>query len=117
MRELRGISPLFWLANTVVAFVLAAAVWMYGAFSGGLGTVYTCATRGQAWDTEYSRQNRGESGRFFPLHTKCNADYDLVPFWVNPALVSLTLLVLAFATTYFLSLSSWQNRQTRKPRV
>lgn len=27
-----------------------------------------------------------------PLHDKCNATYDLVPAWVNPALVILPLL-------------------------
>ena len=115
MRELKGITPFFWFANMIVALVFAAAVWMYGAFVGGLDSVYTCATRGQPWDAEYSRQNRGESGRFFPLHTECNADYDLVPFWVNPAVAFLTLLALAFAAVCLVSLTLRLRR--RRPRT
>ncbi|WP_326754579.1 hypothetical protein OIE73_25330 [Streptomyces hirsutus] len=32
--------------------------------------------------------------RLFPLHNKCNAEYDLVPAWVNPAIVNRVAFVL-----------------------
>ena len=115
MRELRGINPSFWLANMIVALAFTGAFWLYGALSGGFDTPQECESRGQPLDTEYRRLNWEEPGRYFPLHNKCNADYDLVPFWLNPALVFLALLALAFAAAFVLSLSRW--RKFRKPRV
>lgn len=115
MRELRGINPLFWFANMIVALVFAAAFWLYGAFSGGLNNAETCTARGQTWDREYRRSNWEEAGRYFPLHNKCNADYDLIPFWINPAVAFLTLLALAFAAASFVSLTLRLRR--RRPRT
>jgi len=115
VRVLRGITPLFWLANMIVALVFAAAVWMHGAFVGGMDIVSTCATRGQPWDTEYSRQNRRDSAGFFPLHNECNAGYDLVPVWLNPAVAFLALLALAFAAACLVSLTLRLRR--RSPRL
>lgn len=115
MRELRSISPVFWLANVIVALAFTGVFWLYGALSGGFDTPQECESRGQPLDTEYRRLNREEPGQYFPLHNKCNADYDLVPFWLNPALVFLALLALTFAAAFVLSLSRW--REFRKPRV
>lgn len=103
--ELRGISPLFWLANMIVALAFAASFWLYGAFSGGLDAAETCTLRGQTWDREYRRFNLEEAGRYFPLHNKCNADYDLIPFWINPTVAFLTLLALAFAAACLVSVT------------
>jgi formate-dependent nitrite reductase membrane component NrfD len=36
------------------------------------------------------------SSSSFPLTTKCNAEYDLVPAWANPALAVLALLTVSF---------------------
>lgn len=114
MSEPRGVNPLFWAWTMIVSLVLAAAVWMHGVWSGGLDVKEECELRGQAWDDEYRQLNLEESGRFFPLHDKCNADYDLVPFWINPAVVLLALLAL-FAAANLFGQPLWQ--RTRKPRV
>jgi hypothetical protein len=114
MRRLWGMSPGFWLANMVVALFFAAAVWISGAFSGGFDIAETCAARGQTYDHGYRSQNWEEPSRYFPLHNKCNAHYDMVPFWVNPAVVLLVLLAAIFAA--FSLTQALTSRLERKKR-
>lgn len=97
MRRLWGMPPLFWFGNMLAALFFAYVVWIWGAFSGGLDIKETCGARGQTYDPVYRHLNWQEPGRYFPLHNKCNADYDVVPFWVNPAVVLLVLLAATFA--------------------
>ncbi|MBG0569294.1 hypothetical protein [Actinoplanes aureus] len=85
-----------WFVATAVLGVLAAAVtWFIGAFAGGLDPEESCHTSGTTYDPAYRAAHWREPSRWFPLHDRCNADYDLVPAWVNPALVLLAVLVAA----------------------
>lgn len=36
----------------------------------------------------------GQAVQLFPLSNKCNAEYDLMPPYVNPGIVALTVLVV-----------------------
>ncbi len=65
------------------------AVWLSGAFSGGLDVQESCRlTHHQRYDSAYRLAHAGEFQRLFPLRNKCNASYDLVPAWVNPAVAA-----------------------------
>ncbi|MFJ4465909.1 hypothetical protein ACIP2X_00160 [Streptomyces sp. NPDC089424] len=49
---------------------------------------------GETYDRAYRRANFEEYTRWFPLHDRCHAGYDLVPAWVNPVFVTLPVLAL-----------------------
>lgn len=72
-----------------------------------------CHRAGEAYDQAYRRANFEEYTRWFPLRNKCHADYDLVPTWVNPALVTLTVLALA-CTAYAAHLAVLRRRTKKK---
>jgi hypothetical protein len=78
------------------------AVWLYGLFSMGLNVREECQfVHHQPYDADYRDAHTAEYNKWFPLHRKCNASYDMVPAWVNPvvvlgvvvSLVSLAVLV------------------------
>ncbi|EST39491.1 hypothetical protein N566_01700 [Streptomycetaceae bacterium MP113-05] len=48
----------------------------------------------QRYDGAFWKSHAEEFQSFFPLHDKCNDSYDLVPVWVNPSIVVLTVLVV-----------------------
>ncbi|GII52489.1 hypothetical protein Pth03_08780 [Planotetraspora thailandica] len=55
----------------------------------------TCTQlRGQTYDDAYRAAHWREPSQWFPLHNRCNADYDLVPAYVNPTLVVLAAVTL-----------------------
>lgn len=82
-----------WFAGTAVLLLLATGVtYLVGALAGAsLDPAEACAARGQIYDGAYITEHFDEQTRVFPLRNACNADYDLVPAWVNPALVVLPL--------------------------
>ncbi|MEU5896706.1 hypothetical protein [Streptomyces venezuelae] len=85
-------SPL-WFAMNAVALLLGTGVtYLIGAFAGGLDTEEECHNAGQTYDSAYRSAHFREFGRWYPLHEKCNAGYDLVPAWVNPTLIVLPVL-------------------------
>ncbi|MFI6874407.1 hypothetical protein ACIBL6_13270 [Streptomyces sp. NPDC050400] len=87
-------NPGFWFGSTALAVLLLAPIWFWGAFSGGLDVAETCALQaGQEYDQDYRSAHWRETSRAFPLHNRCNADYDLVPAWVNPTLAVLAVVV------------------------
>ncbi|WP_055524980.1 hypothetical protein [Streptomyces graminilatus] len=85
---------LAWVAALVAAPFLLAITFFVGIFAGGQEIDETCASLGRPLDERYRAEHWREPGRLFPLHNKCDADYDLVPVWVNPAIIGLTLLIV-----------------------
>lgn len=85
-----------WFIATAGLFVGGAAVtWLIGAFAGSsLDPEESCHAAGVTYDEAYRSAHWREPSRRFPLHNKCNAEYDLVPVWINPALVLLLLLAI-----------------------
>ncbi|MEU3984153.1 hypothetical protein AB0F77_29445 [Streptomyces sp. NPDC026672] len=46
-----------------------------------------CFAHHEYYDEAYWDAHAEEFGNLFPLHNKCGARFDLVPEWVNPAVV------------------------------
>ena len=76
--------------------IVAAVVYFFGLFSGGLEVDETCNIRhGERFDLEYRLAHPEHAGHaLFPLSDRCNADYDMIPFWMNPLLVGLVVLAV-----------------------
>ncbi|MFD4628789.1 hypothetical protein ACFVYR_02655 [Streptomyces sp. NPDC058284] len=85
-------SPLWFAVNAVILLLGTGITYLIGALAGGLDTGEECHRAGQAYDSAYRSAHFREFGRWYPLHEKCNADYDLVPAWVNPTLIVLPVL-------------------------
>jgi hypothetical protein len=103
-----------WFTATAGLCVAATAVtWVLGAFAGSsMDPEESCHAAGATYDHAYRSAHWQEPSRWFPLHNRCNAHYDLVPAWVNPALVLLPLL----ATTC-LGVAFWLAVARRRDRA
>ncbi|MFE0171111.1 hypothetical protein ACFWZ2_02245 [Streptomyces sp. NPDC059002] len=87
--------PRWWVHVASALLFADVVVWLRGAFAGGLDAEKTCRFADHTvYDRSYRERHPDESGRLFPLHNKCNAHHDLVPAWVNPTVVALTLCIL-----------------------
>ncbi|GAB2650637.1 hypothetical protein [Kribbella swartbergensis] len=86
-----------WFVGTAVLLLLGTGVtYVVGSLAGAsLDPEEACHADGQVYDRVYRRENFDEYTRWFPLHDRCHAGYDLVPAWVNPTLVVLPGLALA----------------------
>ncbi|MER6498699.1 hypothetical protein ABT218_04680 [Streptomyces sp. NPDC001455] len=88
-------QPVALLGAALIFGSLAANVWGFGIFSGGLDVQETCeltlhTTYDQAW-----RDRTGADGTsYFPLSDACNEHVVLVPAWVNPTIVALAVLAV-----------------------
>ncbi|QWB24433.1 MULTISPECIES: hypothetical protein [Streptomyces] len=70
-----------------------AVAYLTGILSGGLDVEEACVHgHGVSYDDAYREAHAQEFNRWFPLSSKCNENFDLVPAWVNPALVFFALL-------------------------
>ncbi|MFC5958177.1 hypothetical protein ACFP51_28090 [Streptomyces pratens] len=85
-----------WFAWSVVLLLPAAGItYLVGSLAGAsLDPEEACHRVGQTYDQVYLDANFEKHRRWFPLYNKCHAGYDLVPAWVNPALVVLPVLAL-----------------------
>ncbi len=85
-----------WFGHAAWAsFLLMVLAWLTGFFAGGLQWQKTCSyVLHQPYDDAYYSRHRADYLRLFPLSRHCNAGYDLVPGWVNPAVVVFLLLFL-----------------------
>jgi hypothetical protein len=114
--DYRWRTPGWFIATAALCVVAAAVTWLIGAFAGSsMDPEESCHTAGTTYDEAYRSAHWREPSRWFPLHNKCNAGYDLVPVWVNPALVLLLLL----ATTS-LGVAVWlavAHRRTKKDKA
>ncbi|MEU6841792.1 hypothetical protein ABZ930_07975 [Streptomyces sp. NPDC046716] len=78
----------WWAHLLSVSLFAALAVWLRGLFSMGLNVREECQfTHHQLYDAAYRDAHTAEYNKWFPLHSKCNAGYDMVPAWVNPVVV------------------------------
>ncbi|WP_217255154.1 hypothetical protein [Streptomyces sp. AC602_WCS936] len=85
-----------WFAWSALLLLLGAGVtYLAGSLAGAsLDPEEACHRAGEPYDRAYRRANFEEYTRWFPLHDKCHAGYDLVPVWVNPVFVALLVLAL-----------------------
>ncbi|MER6788196.1 hypothetical protein ABT330_26900 [Streptomyces sp. NPDC000658] len=95
--------PLRWLLLSTLSCGGAFLTWLWGALAGGLDVAETCTLlRGRRFDGAYRSRHLDESTRWFPLHNKCDATYDLVPAWINP-----TVVLFSLATAAGLLMTAW----------
>ncbi|GHH83630.1 hypothetical protein GCM10018793_46200 [Streptomyces sulfonofaciens] len=88
-------TPGWFVSTALLCVVATVATWFIGALAGtSLDAAESCTAAGFSYDSAYRSAHWREASRWFPLHDKCNATDDLVPAWVNPALVLLPLLAL-----------------------
>ncbi len=93
-------SPGGWVRLALTAASCALLVYVYGLFNAAVYDIgETCGRVGQPYDTGYRHAHWQEADLWFPLHNRCNAGYDLVPAYVNPLVVVLTVLTLGCAVT------------------
>ncbi|MEV1018455.1 MULTISPECIES: hypothetical protein [unclassified Micromonospora] len=89
-------TPGWFVATAGLSIAAAVVTWFVGAFAGSsMSSEESCRQAGVSYDSAYRAVHWRESSRWFPLHDRCNATYDLVPVWVNPALVLLSLLAVS----------------------
>ncbi|MFF0466162.1 hypothetical protein ACFYPX_01775 [Micromonospora zamorensis] len=88
-------TPGWFVATAGLSICATAGTWFVGAFAGSsMSSEESCQQAGVTYDSAYRAVHWRESSRWFPLHDRCNATHDLVPAWVNPALVLLSLLAV-----------------------
>lgn len=97
-------NPFLWALVFMLSVAALLITLVSAAIAPGKDVARTCAMAGQPFDSEYRSQNWMEPGQFFPKHNKCNANYDLIPPWINPALVIFAFLALACLTMIVVSL-------------
>ena len=78
-----------WRHATVGLFGLSVLVYGFGSLTGA-DWAETCISRGVRFDPAYEFRRTA-----FPLSRPCNAEYDLVPVWMNVAVVLLVAATLA----------------------
>ncbi|OKI04844.1 hypothetical protein A6A06_09015 [Streptomyces sp. CB02923] len=84
--------PRWWVHVTSALFFADVLVWLRGALSGGLNTEKICRfAHHTVYDPSYRERHGDGLWNVFPLHNHCNAQYDLVPAWVNPTVGVLTV--------------------------
>ncbi|MEV4542951.1 hypothetical protein [Micromonospora echinaurantiaca] len=106
-------NPGWFVGTAGICAVATAVTWFLGAFAGSsLDAEESCHAAGVTYDDAYRSAHWREPSRWFPLHNKCNATHDLVPAWVNPALVVLPLLAAAC-----LGLAVWLAVVRRRTRM
>ncbi|MEU3456142.1 hypothetical protein ABZ671_21485 [Micromonospora sp. NPDC006766] len=87
-----------WVRLGLISAACALLVYVYGLFSAAAYDIgETCVRVGQDYDTGYRAEHWQEADRWFPLHNRCNAGYDLVPAYVNPLVMILAVLALGCA--------------------
>ncbi|ADB31421.1 hypothetical protein Kfla_2345 [Kribbella flavida DSM 17836] len=86
-----------WFAGTAALLLLATGLaYVIGSLAGAnLDPEKARHADGERYDATYRRAHLDEYTQWFPLHDKCHAGYDLVPAWINPALVILPVLATA----------------------
>ncbi|MGW5423989.1 hypothetical protein [Streptomyces sp. NPDC003943] len=95
LRDGRWRRPVWWARVFSVSLCAGLVAWLWGLFTGGLDVRKTCLyLRHENYDEAYRKVHTEEFSKLFPLHNKCNADYDLVPAWVNPTVVICAVVAL-----------------------
>lgn len=109
---------MWWTRLCSVALFVGLASWARGVFGGGLDVREACLfVFHERYDETYRESHSEEFRKIFPLHNKCSAHYDLVPAWVNPTIVTCTVISLVaiavllwFGTTHLTRLLRKGNR-------
>ena len=105
------------LGLSFLSFIAIGVTYFIGIFASGKDIDETCAKAGQLLDNTYRAQNWQEPGRLFPLHNKCNAGYDMIPIWINPALVIFSVLTATFICAFIVAATKRLKAHRRESQV
>jgi hypothetical protein len=98
LRDRSWRRPMWWTRLCSVSLFAGLASWIRGVFSAGLDLRETCQyVHDERYDAAYWESRTDEFRKLFPLHNNCNAHFDLVPGWVNPAIVVCAVISLVAA--------------------
>ncbi|MEU9376021.1 hypothetical protein AB0D94_19900 [Streptomyces sp. NPDC048255] len=111
VREELWTRPLWWLLLSIATAVLAAVAFAVGAVA-GWGGLHIGEACGDSYDPGVVAQHLDDP--LFPLHNWCNAEHDLVPSWVNPAVAG---LAMASAVCLVMTVVLGVARAIRKKRL
>ncbi len=97
-------GTLLWSLITLVSSYALVIVFFWGHTRTKVDMRSQCIVSGHGYDPEYHRSDAsGPSGEFFPISYPCTPSYDLVQWWVNPAVaifgVALLIGLFAFSLT------------------
>lgn len=115
MNRLAKIHPRTWKWGIFLSLAALCVTFVIGVTRAGNDITETCIAAGQTYDREYRAQNSEEASLWFPLHNKCNANYDVVPPWINPALV--IFAILAVTCLILLIVALIQRAKARRAEV
>lgn len=109
-----NITPQVGAALILASLTLFGITFLIGASASGLDIAENCVRAGQVFDYEYLSMHREEAQRIFPMRSPCNANFDLVPAWVNPGLSIFAFLTLACLTAFIVTLAKLLLTSNRK---
>ncbi|MCE7006078.1 hypothetical protein LWC34_25055 [Kibdelosporangium philippinense] len=90
-RRMRGPARVF-TETAILALLATVLMYAWGAWHMFAWDIEeTCTLAGQSFEPRFVLDTS-----MFPLSKKCNADYDLVPSYVNPAVIGLFAVTVLF---------------------
>ncbi|RJQ83414.1 hypothetical protein D5S17_00630 [Pseudonocardiaceae bacterium YIM PH 21723] len=108
IKKIVSVHPVIWMLIVVVALFLTVPVYLIGARSHAFTALdEACYEEGLPFDGEAAYQRQRRQDGWFPLHQWCTGTDDMVPIWVNPAMV-LFWGMAAFGGAMFLFTTVWR---------
>ena len=94
MRTSQRKNRIGWILVGIASAFMVPILLFFGIGIGGLDNEEACRlSHHQEYDQEYRTSHPEHANKkIFPMSNKCNADYDMVPLWINPAVVGFALL-------------------------
>ena len=94
MRASQRKNRIGWILVGIASAFMVPILLFSGIGIGGLDDEESCRlSHHQEYDQEYRTTHPEHAGKnIFPMSNKCNAEYDMVPFWINPAVFGFALL-------------------------
>lgn len=108
MKHPGSFHPWRWMTAGFLSSMLSFVLWMGGVGLSGFDLGEECAKRRFPLDYGYLSEHLADRTRILPLSAPCNARDDLIPVWLNPAIIICLLSALAFLA---LSVSSFVGRR------
>ena len=85
--------PWGFVIGGILSLVSSFIVWLMGVGLAGFDLADQCLERGYPFDREYLSElhSANKYSKVFPLSSPCNAQDNLIPIWVNPAIIILAV--------------------------
>jgi hypothetical protein len=97
--------PRHWLTLAFTSFLATGYAFLTGTAAAGLDISEKCELAGQLFNIRSASVQYRELQQLYPMHAWCNASYDLVPAWVNPAIAVFGIVTLAAVVGSVVSLA------------